>query len=292
MAELWEAAATKEVRLLSLSMKKRHRLPPGCAWINYVRCHDDIGWTFADEDAAELGIRGGDHRAFLNDFYLGTFPGSFSAGVSFQYNPDNGDRRICGTAASLAGVEKALAGGSEADLDTAVRRVLLLYGIAYSAGGIPLIYLGDELGTLNDYGYRNEAARSGDSRWVHRPAWSGESAARRADKAGVAGRIHSGLCEFARLRKAFPVFGAQETRVADTGHKSVLAFHKQRFGQSLTVIGNFSDGISILETTAVSALLEGKKLRNILGDRSVSPGQSLEIEPCGLLWLLGGPDPV
>ena len=301
MAELWEASATREVRLLSLSLAKRHRLPAGCAWINYVRCHDDIGWTFADEDAAELGINGHDHRAFLNDFYMGTFPGSFSRGVSFQYNPANGDRRICGSAASLAGIERArlegarlegarlegarLEGDSE-DLDTAVQRVLLLYGIAFSVGGIPLLYMGDELGVTNDYSYESDPAESADSRWVHRPRWSDELATQRHDAKTVAGRLHSGMARMAKIRAANPVFGSQGLVVVDPGHHSVLAFHKQDTGKSLTVLGNFSDHAVRLDQQTVSLLLHGVRGINLLDGCLVMPDEDLPLEPCAMFWIL------
>ncbi|TFG83265.1 MAG: amylosucrase, partial [Spirochaetales bacterium] len=286
MAELWEASATKDASLLALSLRKRHRLPPGCAWVNYIRCHDDIGWTFADEDAAELGINGRDHRAFLNDFYLGTFPGSFSRGVSFQYNPANGDRRICGTAASLAGVERALKEGLGADLDTAIRRILLLYGIVFSVGGMPLIYLGDELGVLNRYEYENDPAQASDSRWVHRPLWDDELFGRRLDAGTVPGRVYAGLRTLSTCRKANEVFGIQALTVLDTGHRSVLAFHKQGSGQLLTVVGNFSDNPVTLERWAASAILAGRQGRDILTGRLVLPDETLELEPCELLWIL------
>jgi len=286
MAELWEASATKEVRLLALSLAKRHRLPDGCAWINYVRCHDDIGWTFADEDAAELGMNGHDHRAFLNDFYLGTFPGSFSRGVSFQYNPATGDRRICGTAASLAGIERAQLDGDGADLDTAIRRVLLLYGIAFAIGGIPLIYMGDELGVINDYAYEADPAESADSRWVHRPRWSDERAAVRTDATTVAGRLHQGIARMARIRAAHPVFATQGISVIDSGHRSVLAFHKQHAGQLVTVVGNFSDQPARLDQHMISSLLHGAVGTNMLDGCLVLPQEPLSLEPCAMVWIL------
>lgn len=286
MAELWEAAATKEVRLLSLSLAKRHRLPDGCAWINYVRCHDDIGWTFADEDAAELGINGHDHRAFLNDFYLGTFPGSYSRGVSFQYNPKTGDRRICGTAASLAGIERAMHEGDGEDLATAIRRVLLLYGIAFSAGGIPLLYLGDELGTTNDYSYESNPAEASDSRWVHRPRWNAAKAADRSDATTIAGRLHGGIADMARIRAAHAVFGSQALSVVDAGHKSVLAFRKQHSGELLTVVASFADKPVRLDRQTVAGLLHGQPGTNLLDRNLVLPDQELTLEPCGLLWIL------
>jgi amylosucrase len=286
MAELWEAASTKDARLLSLSLRKRHRLPPGCAWVNYVRCHDDIGWTFADEDAAELGIKGGDHRAFLNSFYLGNFPGSFSRGVSFQFNPDTGDRRICGTAASLAGIERAMLEGVGEDLETAIRRMLLLYGMVFSVGGIPLIYLGDELGVLNRYEYESDPAKATDSRWVHRPAWSDELFQMRHDTGTIPGRIYSGLVRMSAQRRAHPVFGVQALTVIDAGHHSVLAFHKQGRGQLLTGIANFADWPVRIEPELADRLLAGRQGRDLLSDRLVLPGEAIQLEPCELLWVI------
>ncbi len=171
MALLWESLATREVKLLQHSMRERFAIIPGCAWVNYVRCHDDIGWTFDDVDAAHLGINGYDHRRFLNDFYTGRFAGSFPAGLPFQENPRTGGCAHLGTCASLAGLEAALLeDASPADVALAVRRILMIHSIILSIGGIPLIYLGDEIGALNDYGYRDDPAKAGDSRWVHRPA--------------------------------------------------------------------------------------------------------------------------
>ena len=101
MALLWESLATREVKLLEHSMRNRYRLPAGCTWVNYVRCHDDIGWTFDDEDAKTIGIDPVGHRNFLNKFYTGDYPGSFAKGVPFQFNSDTGDVRISGTFSSL-----------------------------------------------------------------------------------------------------------------------------------------------------------------------------------------------
>src|SRR5450432_3771434 len=105
---------------------------------------------------------------FLNRFYSGEFEGSFATGVPFNYNPVTQDMRICGTCASLAGLEQGLKLGSDVSVEHALRRIILLYSLALSAGGIPLIYLGDEIATLNDYSYKNVPARMNDSRWVHR----------------------------------------------------------------------------------------------------------------------------
>src|SRR5438874_494750 len=150
MALLWESLATGEVKLLNHSMHRRFRLPQGTAWVNYLRSHDDIGWTFDDNDARRKWIDPVGHRTFLNQFYMGRFPGSFARGMPFQENPATGDARVSGTLASLAGLEQAIQSSDELQMELAVRRIVMLYSIILSIGGIPLLYLGDEVGTLND----------------------------------------------------------------------------------------------------------------------------------------------
>ncbi|RPH56271.1 MAG: amylosucrase, partial [Chloroflexi bacterium] len=164
MALLWNSLATRKVRLLSQALEARFKIHPATAWVNYVRCHDDIGWTFSDEDAATLGVNGSDHRRFLNEFYRGRFEGSFARGLPFQENPKTGDCRISGACASLAGLEKAVEEEGPGEVELAIRRILLIHGVILTAGGIPLIYLGDEIGTPNDYTYRDDPAHERDSR--------------------------------------------------------------------------------------------------------------------------------
>src|SRR5262249_166645 len=137
MALLWNSLATRKTRLLNRSLQHRFALPEGTAWVNYVRVHDDIGWTFDDADAWQLGINGYDHRRFLNEFYTGKFPGSFARGLPFQYNSDTGDMRISGTAASLAGLEKGINEYSDVEIELGIRRLLLIHGIITVTGGIP-----------------------------------------------------------------------------------------------------------------------------------------------------------
>lgn len=300
MAELWEASATREVRLLALSLKKRHHLPPGTAWVNYVRCHDDIGWTFADEDAWQLGINGYDHRQFLNRFYTGEFPGSFSKGLSFQYNPHNGDRRICGSAASLAGVEVALSpqgapkGTKSTDphenpaLETALSRLILLYSLVYSVGGLPLLYLGDELAVLNDYSYQNNPAHAADSRWVHRPRWNQGLAAQRHKPKSPAGKVFLALVKLGTLRASHGIFSIQNITVLDSPHPSVLVFQKQEGPQTLIFIGNFADRSITLDAQSVSRLLGPRHGLSLLDDTPLYSNGPLELKPCQSLLVLQG----
>jgi amylosucrase len=246
MALGWEALATRDVRLLDRALAERQQIDPACAWVNYVRSHDDIGWTFADEDAADLGIVGFDHRRFLNQYYVNRFPGSFARGVPFQDNPRTGDCRISGTTASLAGVEAGDAGGIE--------RVLLLYSLALSAGGIPLIYLGDEVGQLNDYGYAANPATAGDSRWVHRPRRPRDLYAKRQDPGTVAGQIYVGLQHLIALRRATPALAGGAITGFATGNPHVLGFLRQGEGAEVLVVANFDDTPQSVGARRFSAL--------------------------------------
>ncbi len=246
MALLWETLATREVRLLTASMRERFRIPDGCAWVNYVRCHDDIGWTFSDEDAQRIGINGFNHRQFLNAFYTGRFPGSFARGLPFQENPRTGDCRISGSCASLAGLEKALNEETDREVDLAIRRILLLHGVILTIGGIPLIYLGDEIGTLNDYSFRNDLAKVKDSRWVHRPKADWSKYERRHDPNTLEGRIYAGLQNLIALRKNTPVFSGQEFQVLDTENPQVFGYLRSFQGKRAIVFANFSEQVQRL----------------------------------------------
>ncbi len=241
MALLWNTLATRETDLLEQALRERHALPPGTAWVNYVRCHDDIGWTFSDEDAARLGINGRDHRRFLNDFYTGRFPGSFARGLPFQENPQTGDARISGTCASLAGLEKALREEGPAEVELAIRRILLIHGVILTAGGIPLIYLGDEIGTLNDYGFARQPQKAGDSRWVHRVRLEEARLALREARDTPEGRVYQGLRRLIQIRQETPALGGNALQVIPTENRRVLGYARQHGGERALVFANFSE---------------------------------------------------
>lgn len=238
MALLWETLATRDVKLLRASMQKRFALPEQCSWINYVRCHDDIGWTFADEDAAALGINGFDHRWFLNMFYTGSFAGSFASGMAFNYNPANRDMRITGTAASLAGLEQAIKLDNNEYIEHSLRRLLLIHSVILSAGGIPLIYLGDELGTLNDYSFAENPSTADDNRWVHRPYFDWEKAALRTDKSTHEGRLFQQMLHLIGVRKHSTALANGSTVFFDCGNPHILGYVRN---DTILVLANFSE---------------------------------------------------
>jgi amylosucrase len=235
MALLWNSLATRKVRLLSQALAKRFRLNPGTVWVNYVRCHDDIG------DAAVLGVNAHDHRHFLNEFYRGRFPGSFARGLPFQENPMTGDCRISGTCASLAGLEKALREEGENEVELAIRRILLIHGIILTVGGIPLIYLGDEIGMLNDYTYRDDPAHERDSRWVHRPRADSVKYEKRNDPGSIEGRVYQGLQRLIFLRKENEVFSGGELEIIPTDNDHVLGYIRRSMGKRVVIFVNFTE---------------------------------------------------
>jgi amylosucrase len=270
------------VRLLSQALAARSRIHPETAWVNYVRVHDDIGWTFSDEDATILGINGYDHRRFLNEFYRGRFPGSFARGLPFQENPKTGDCRISGTCASLAGLEKALEEKEPAQVDLAIRRILLLHGVILTAGGIPLLYLGDEIGTLNDYTYRDDPARQQDSRWVHRPQADWARYAKRNDPETIEGRVYRGLRTLIELRKEHEAFSGGDLEVIPMGNDHVLGFARLCAAERAIVLANFSESSQTVAPAAFEKYTSDR-LAPIHGSSFLRPGQDLQIAPFDFL---------
>jgi amylosucrase len=289
MALLWNTLATRDVNLLEASLRDRFPIPADCAWVNYVRVHDDIGWTFDDAVAGRLGINGYDHRRFLNQFYTGRFDGSFARGLPFQENPRTGDARISGTGASLAGLEAAVL--EEADpllTQLAIRRILLLHGIIISMGGIPLLYFGDEVGTLNDYTYRTDPARAGDSRWVHRPRTDWTRLAHRSNPTTVEGQIFSELRRLIIARQQHPVFGgpATATEIIATGNPHVFGYVRRQAGQRVLVLANFSEHAQRIAPNEIRLYGLSYAFVDLVSREQVTLEHDLVLGPYRFVWLL------
>lgn len=288
MVLLWESLATREVKLLNRSMEKRFNVPFNAAWVNYVRVHDDIGWGFADEDAAEIGINGFDHRRFLNEFYTGRFPGSFARGLPFNFNPKTQDMRISGTTASLAGLEAALEKADDLEIEHAIRRILLIHSVIYSIGGIPLIYLNDELGMLNDYRYEDDPSKSADNRWVHRPQTDWEKNEKRHDPSRIEGRVFAGFRQLAALRRSLPALAGQSMKLIYSNNPHIFAFLRG-FGtdERMMVIANFSDHSQSLDARLLTA--HGLRLHIIdliTGRPPIAEGEDrLVLEAYQYMWI-------
>lgn len=285
MSLIWESLATRDVSLLVKSISKRHKLPTGCSWCNYLRCHDDIGWTFADSDAWELGINPQGHRKFLNDFYTGQFEGSFARGIPFQPNLETGDMRISGTLASLAGLEEAVNSSNELKKEMAIRRIELLNSVILSYGGIPLLYLGEEWGVLNDYNFVNDPSKKDDSRWIHRPKINWEYLADINDNTSIHHTIFNSIKSLISKRKELKALTGNSVDIVNLENKRLFAYIRSYQGYRLFVICNFSDSEvsineNIIRTTGLS-----RCFRDLISGKLIHTDNELIISPYQYLWL-------
>ncbi|MFP5290289.1 MAG: alpha-amylase family protein [Actinomycetes bacterium] len=275
MALIWNSLATRDGRLLQQALERRHALPAGTAWVNYVRSHDDIGWTFADEDAAELGIDGFEHRRFLNAFYVNRFPGSFARGVPFQDNPKTGDCRISGTTASLAGLEAGDAG--------AIDRIVLAHSIPLSTGGVPLLYLGDEVGQLNDYTYTVDAAHRDDSRWVNRPPYPAERYAQRHDPSTAAGMLYARLTRLLAVRRETAEFAGGALIAFDARNAHVVGYQRPGSGTRVVCFANVADDPQTVTALTLSGL--PAVATDLIDGGAVDLRRDLVIPAHGIVWM-------
>jgi len=285
MVLLWSSLATGDVRLARQALRRMRPVPPSATWVTYVRGHDDIGWAITDEDAAAVGLDAFAHRRFLNDFYAGRFPGSFARGALFQENEATGDARISGSAASLCGIEAALEAGDDAALDAGVRRLLLLYSVVHAHGGIPLLYMGDELALRNDAGYLEDPALAPDNRWMHRPPMDWDAAARRDDPATLEGRVFAGIRRLGEVRRSLLALrGGVESAVVDAGSDAVLVW-RRKHPRSGTFVGlaNFSAAPQAVDADTVTGFGGFEQVHGSDGVLPVRDGQ-LVVPGLGFAW--------
>ncbi len=243
MVQFWSALATRDTRLMSHVLATH--FPPkltNATYATYIRCHDDIGWAVTDEDAGALGLSGPAHRAYLSDFYEGSFPGSFSRGALFQHNEATGDKRISGSFASLAGLESALESGDATAIDHAVNRILMGHAMIAAFGGIPLVYMGDELALLNDRSYLAVPEHAHDSRWIHRPRMDWALAETRHGGDSPAARVFAGTRHILHRRRATAALHAgNATRIIPCDSPRIFAFTRETPTGNLLCLFNFSE---------------------------------------------------
>ncbi len=288
MVQFWGALATRDTRLMTHVLRTHFpAVLNNATYATYIRCHDDIGWAITDEDAGALHMSGPAHRAYLSDFYEGSFPGSFARGALFQYNEATGDKRISGSFASLAGLEKALAEGDGAGVEAAVQRILLGHALIAGFGGIPLIYMGDELATLNDYGYLNNPDHAHDSRWVHRPRMDWDAAAVRHSADTPSARVFRGVKHILARRKATPALhAAHPTEVLECPAPGLFAVARRAPTGTVLCLFNFTDGWTHL---ASGWLRENgvSQMRDMLSDAQVPEYDgNIALPPHARVWLV------
>ena len=244
MALLWDAVATKNAEVLNQGVRNLPNKLERATWLNYVRCHDDIGLGFDDADIRLAGFDPVQHRRFLIEYFTGQFAGSPARGMPFGQNPKTGDARISGSLASLVGLETAIENRDEAATEAAIRTILLLHSMILSFGGIPLLYYGDAIGTLNNQEYLADPARCDDNRWMHRSHFDWDKAALRHQTGTVEQRIFQGMKKIIALRKGITVFADFDNRkLLSVDNAHVLVFSRtdpQNSRAQVLVVGNFS----------------------------------------------------
>lgn len=286
MVMLWSSLAERKVVLMTNALRQMPAIPIHTAWNTYIRCHDDIGWAITEEDAAAVGLDGFAHRAFLSDFYSGIFPATFAKGGTFQFNPKTNDRRINGSLASLAGLEKAMDEQDWGGVELAIGRILLLHSMIFSFGGIPLLYMGDELGLLNDKSYLHNPDLANDSRWMHRPPMDWEKAAERHDAESITGRIYQGLHHLITVRKSlFPLHAAASTYPVWTHNDSVFGVIRESQRGRLLILGNFSERPQTISRQRLDEMGFWGLLHDHLQGEPIALYGDLVLRPYQSLWL-------
>lgn len=234
MATTWHTVATQDTRLLRMQLDTLSRLPKEQVFLNYLRCHDDIGWGLDYPTLRQWCMEEVPHKKYLNDYFRG-YTGTAARGELYNEDLLTGDARLCGTTASLCGLE----GG---DKDTAIRKIIMLHAMMMFQSGIPVLYSGDEIGQINDWSYRDDPNKVQDSRYLHRGKMPWAQVPEIENPSSSQAKIFHGLSKLEQLRKAHPAFSAQaDFWTFDTDSDHVLGIARCHRGELLIACFNFGD---------------------------------------------------
>ena len=280
MATLWHTVATGDVRLLRHQMGQVFSLPREYTFLNYLRCHDDIGWGLDYGFLRQFGQEEVPHKRFLNEYLTGFFSGSTARGELYNDDPRLMDARLCGTTASLCGIEAARQSGNEEALEKAVRLDEMLHAFMFTLSGVPVLYSGDEVGRENDYGYHRDPLKREDSRYLHRGDMDWSLAAQRTDKTTVPGKLFPAIQRMETLRAKHGAFDdGADTWLLDTGNDAVLGIGRYYRGQKLLCVFNFS------REKQTAWLKETEEYRDLMTGRKRDAG-AVVLPAGGFAWLL------
>ena len=280
MATIWHTVATRDVRLLEHQLRQVFALPKVYTFLNYLRCHDDIGWGLDYGFLRQFGQEEVPHKKYLNDYLTGKWPGSPARGELYNNDPRLGDARLCGTTASLCGIESARASGDQQALEQAIRLDEMLHAFMFTLSGVPVLYSGDEIAQENDNAYHNDPLKREDSRYLHRGDMDWKKAALRTRKTTPEGRIFGAISKMEALRAEHPVFDTEaDTWLLDTGSDQVLGVGRYYRGEQLLALFNFS-------TEDRTAWIKDTKVYTDLFDGSEGDAGAVTVPAGGFRWLL------
>ena len=241
MATTWHTLATHDVRLMKHQLGQVFALPKQYVFLNYLRCHDDIGWGLDYNFLKQFGVDEVEHKRFLNAYFRGYTDYSDARGELYNDDPRLGDARLCGTTASLCGIEAAEYERDTEKLDRAIRLDIMLHAFLLTQSGIPVLYSGDEIGQLNDYSYHENPLKWDDSRYLHRGDFRWDEAKKRKQTKSREGRIFKAIQKLEKLRSKYSVFdGAADTWIVETYNDAVLGIGRYYKGEKLIALFNFS----------------------------------------------------
>ena len=279
MATTWHTVATKDVRLLKKQLETVFSLPREYTFLNYLRCHDDIGWGLDYGFLRQFGMEEVLHKKFLNDYFTGKLPYSNSMGELYNDDETLGDARLCGTTASLCGIERALLNHEAFALDDAVRLDLMLHAFLFTQSGLPMLYSGDEIAALNDETYHDDPHKADDSRYLHRGDFDWDAASSRNDPMTVQGRIYTGIQKLCEIRRAHPFFYSHtDTWTIETWNDHVLAIGRYFDDEKLIAFFNFSNGREICYPN------EGERYVDLWTGEEVDHLREVEIDAYDFKW--------
>jgi len=285
MVDIYHAFASRDVRLLTIDTN-RFRIPSKGTWMNYVRCHDDIGWGFNEDAIRSFGMDPYAHKQFLIRFYDNEFEGSFSRGEPYQYNPVNHDARTNGTLASLLGLQQATETKESYKRLEALRRINLAHALILSYRGMPLIYSGDEIATINDQSYLNDPAKKAEGRWVHRPIFDWKRA-ERSQQAGTSEyEVYQSLKQMISIRKSLPLLDGQANQVAlDMNSHQVYCLIRSHENESFFALYNFSEFNQKINVEELRRWVRGTHYTDLIQGRQFNlEHKILELSPYEVVW--------
>lgn len=280
MATTWHTVATRDVRLLKRQMEIISGLPSDYTFLNYLRCHDDIGWGLDYPLLEDWGMLQVPHKKYLNDYFTGRWAGSISRGELYNEDLVTGDARFCATTASMCGVEKAGFEQDDTAMEAAIQMDVMLHAYMLFLSGIPMLYSGDEIGQVNDYTYKEDPNKAPDSRYIHRGKFQWELVENIDKPKTVQGRLFHRLAKLEELRAAEGVFDASAGfRTLETWDDAVLGLVRENKDGKLIGLFNFSDESRIAwideKDGQYQDLLSGKEL----------PASAVSVDGHDFYWL-------
>ncbi len=279
MASTWHTVATQDTRLMQHQLGQVFALPKDMVFLNYLRCHDDIGWGLDYAFLEQFSITEIPHKAFLNAYFRGFTEDSDARGELYNDDPVRGDARLCGTTASLCGLEAAAYEKDERKIKEALQLDLMLHAFLLSQSGIPVLYSGDEIGQENDYSYHEDDIKKVDSRYLHRGNFPWKKADKRKKKGSIEEKLFTGLKELEDLRRKHKAFSTMaDTWIIDTKNIHVLAFGRYYEGEKVLCFYNFARSEQVAYVSEVEDyvdLLSGKPCK----------ARDLSLPAHGFLWL-------